>query len=58
MRSIVLLASLAVFLTAERLSVLLGATGNSVMTRLLGIILAALAVQFVITGTKAVIAGG
>lgn len=56
--ALVLLASLAVFLTAERLSVLLGATGNSVMTRLLGIILAALAVQFVITGTKAVIAGG
>jgi multiple antibiotic resistance protein len=53
-----ILACLAVFLTAERISRLLGITGNVVLTRLLGVILAALAVQFVIDGIKAVAAGG
>ena len=38
------------FLMAERISKLMGITGRAVMTRLLGIILAALAVQFVIDG--------
>jgi multiple antibiotic resistance protein len=42
-----------VFLFAEQLSKLLGVTGNIVLTRLLGIILVALAVQFVIDGAKA-----
>jgi multiple antibiotic resistance protein len=42
-----------VFLFAERISHLLGVTGNIVLTRLLGIILVALAVQFVIDGVKA-----
>jgi MarC family membrane protein len=40
----------AVFLASERVSRLLGATGNIVLTRLLGVILAALAVQFAIDG--------
>jgi multiple antibiotic resistance protein len=53
-----ILACLVVFLTAERVSRLLGITGNVVLTRLLGVILAALAVQFVIDGIKAVAAGG
>lgn len=53
-----ILACLAVFLSAERISRLLGITGNVVLTRLLGVILAALAVQFVIDGIKAVAAGG
>jgi multiple antibiotic resistance protein len=39
-----------VFLSSERVSRLLGTTGNIVLTRLLGVILAALAVQFVIDG--------
>jgi multiple antibiotic resistance protein len=51
---IVMLASLIVFLFAGRIGKLLGVTGNIVMSRLLGVILAALAVQFVIDGIKAV----
>lgn len=43
-----------VFLVAERLAALLGVTGEIVLTRLLGVILAALAVQFIIDGVKAV----
>lgn len=50
---LVSIACLAVFLVAERLSKMLGVTGNLVLTRLLGVILAALAVQFVIDGVKA-----
>lgn len=42
-----------VFVIAEKLSKLLGTTGNLVLTRLLGVILSALAVQFVIDGVKA-----
>lgn len=44
-----------VFLVAERIEWFLGATGRIVLTRLLGLILAALAVQFVIDGVTAVI---
>jgi multiple antibiotic resistance protein len=43
-----------VFLLAERISRLLGVTGNVVLSRLLGVILAALAVQFVVDGATAV----
>ena len=42
------------FLMSERLSGLLGTTGNVVLSRLLGVVLAALAVQFVITGVLTV----
>lgn len=42
-----------VFLFAEQLSKLLGVTGNIVLTRLLGIVLVAMAVQFVVDGSKA-----
>jgi multiple antibiotic resistance protein len=52
--ALVSIACLAVFLISDRLSKLLGVTGNLVLTRLLGVILAALAVQFVIDGIKAV----
>ena len=52
---IVSVSCLAVFLVADRLSKLLGVTGNLVLTRLLGVILAALAVQFVIDGVKAIL---
>jgi multiple antibiotic resistance protein len=48
-------ACLLVFFTAERLSALLGITGNIVLTRLLGVILAGLAVQFIIDGVQAVV---
>jgi len=41
-------------LMSERISRLLGVTGNSVMTRMFGLILAAMAVQFVIDGVAAI----
>lgn len=52
---VVILACLVAFLAAERISNAIGITGRAVLTRLLGIILAALAVQFVIDGIKALI---
>lgn len=55
--AIVVLACLTSFLLATRISKWLGITGNAVLTRLLGVILAAMAVQFVIDGVKAVLAG-
>lgn len=45
----------AAFLAAERIGAALGVTGNVVLERLLGLILAALAVQFVIDGVGAAI---
>jgi multiple antibiotic resistance protein len=45
-----------VFLLAERVDGFLGETGRSILTRLLGVILAALAVQFVADGIKALMA--
>lgn len=53
--ALVSFACLITFFLAERLAKLLGTTGNLVLTRLLGVILAALAVQFVIDGVKAAI---
>jgi multiple antibiotic resistance protein len=41
------------FLLATRVANLLGITGNVVLSRLLGVLLAALAVQFVIDGSRA-----
>ncbi|MET0276727.1 MAG: MarC family protein [Pseudorhodoplanes sp.] len=52
--AIVLGLCLAAFLLGERVAKLLGTTGNIVLERLLGVILAALAVQFVIDGLRAV----
>jgi multiple antibiotic resistance protein len=48
---------LVTFLFAERISGLLGMTGNIVLSRLLGVLLAALAVQYVVDGIRAVLAG-
>ena len=49
---VVLVITLACLLFAAQLSRLLGQTGANVISRLLGLILAALAVQFVIDGIK------
>lgn len=46
----------AVFVLADRVDAFLGETGRSILTRLLGVVLAALAVQFVADGVKALIA--
>ena len=48
--ALVMAACFLSFVMAERISKLMGITGRAVLTRLLGIILAALAVQFVIDG--------
>ena len=48
-----LAACLAAFIAAERIGKLLGITGNVVLSRLLGVVLAALATQFVIDGVRA-----
>lgn len=50
-----LLIAWLVFLVAERIDRFLGVTGRIVLTRLLGVILAALAVQFVTDGVLAVL---
>ena len=54
---VVAAACYVVFLFAVRLRRLLGVTGNIVLSRLLGVLLAALAVQYVIDGIRAVLAG-
>jgi multiple antibiotic resistance protein len=51
--ALVMLACYAAFRAADPISRTLGVTGRAVISRLLGIILAALAVQFVVDGVKA-----
>ena len=53
----VLALCFAVFALAVRIATLLGTTANVVLSRLLGVLLAALAVQFVIDGVRAALAG-
>jgi multiple antibiotic resistance protein len=50
---LVVLACLATFTVAGRLGRLLSPTGNIVLSRLLGVLLAALAVQYVVDGVRA-----
>ena len=52
--ALVMAACCVAFVMAERISALMGVTGRAVLTRLLGIILAALAVQFIIDGVSAI----
>jgi len=51
--ALVMLACYVSFRLAERISKIMGITGRAVITRMLGIILAALAVQFMIDGVLA-----
>jgi MarC family membrane protein len=51
--AIVLASCFAAFMLAARIGRLVGVTGNVVLSRLLGVLLAALAVQFVIDGVRA-----
>jgi multiple antibiotic resistance protein len=53
----VMAACLLVFLAASRIERLLGQTGNTVLSRLLGVLLAAMAVQFVVDGVRALLNG-
>jgi len=55
--AVVLVLCFAVFALAARIAALLGTTANVVLSRLLGVLLAALAVQFVIDGVRAALAG-
>jgi multiple antibiotic resistance protein len=50
-------ACLVAFIFAAQIGRLLGLTGNIVLSRLLGVLLAALAVQYVVDGVRAVLAG-
>jgi multiple antibiotic resistance protein len=52
----VMAACLITFTAAERIGKLFGVTGNVVLSRLLGVILAALAVQYVVDGVRAAFA--
>jgi multiple antibiotic resistance protein len=58
--ALVMAVCFVAFLAAERVSRLLGATGAVVLSRMLGVVLAALAVQFVVDGAVSVVraAGG
>jgi multiple antibiotic resistance protein len=55
--ALVAASCLATFIFAERISGLLGMTGNIVLSRLLGVLLAALAVQYVVDGIRSALAG-
>ena len=50
---VVMAACLMAFLAAGRIGKLLGVTGSVVLSRLLGVLLAALAVQYVVDGVRA-----
>jgi len=55
--ALVAAACFVAFLFAERIGRAIGLTGNIVLSRLLGVLLAALAVQYVVDGVRAVLVG-
>jgi multiple antibiotic resistance protein len=55
--AVVLMLCFVMFLLAARIATLVGTTVSVVLSRLLGVVLAALAVQFVIDGVRATLAG-
>ena len=55
--AVVLALCFLVFVLASRIAGFIGVTGNVVLSRLLGVILAALAVQYVIDGVRAALGG-
>lgn len=55
--AVVLVLCVAVFVLSTPIARLLGVTGNTVLSRLLGVLLAALAVQYVIDGARVALAG-
>jgi MarC family membrane protein len=55
--AVVLALCFLAFVLAARIERLLGVTGNTVLSRLLGVLLAALAVQYVIDGARVAISG-
>ena len=52
--ALVAASCLVTFFFADRISGLLGMTGNIVLSRLLGVLLAALAVQYVVDGIRSI----
>jgi multiple antibiotic resistance protein len=54
---VVMAACMVAYVLANRIAGLLGVTGNVVLSRLLGVILASLAVQYVIDGVRTAVAG-
>ena len=55
--ALVAAACFVAFLFAERIGRAIGLTGNIVLSRLLGVLLAALAVQYVVDGVRAILNG-
>ena len=53
--AIVMTVCLVVFWFATQVERLVGRTGNTVLSRLLGVLLAAMAVQFVVDGVRALL---
>jgi len=54
--AVVAAACFVAFFLAERIGRVLGLTGNIVLSRLLGVLLASLAVQYVVDGVRAILA--